>query len=204
MTDRGQIYFGTGFAILRGGLQSQQLILISTDPKEMDMSHSIGTTPVEDVMTKVLVTVEPTDRMKEVAKILDEHDINAAPVVDEFGKCIGIVTSHDLVEFESTRREIDNELRHGEYYNLAKYEGVAKPGWPTNFDRVDFNMTRLLTTAEPWHPLSRIATAMCEKHIHHVLILDDDQQPIGMISALDILSHMTGAPLNLHSVKAKQ
>lgn len=52
-----------------------------------------------DVMTPDPVTCEPTDRIRQVAKIMKQHDVGAVPVVDSptSKRLVGMVTDRDLV-----------------------------------------------------------------------------------------------------------
>lgn len=160
------------------------------------MSASIGTTRVEDIMMTNVVTVSGIDKMEDVAEVFETQDINAAPVVDPDGKCIGIITSHDLVEYEATRVEMANELRHGYQYDLAKYGDGSSPKVPgKQFNEVNFHMTRTVQTVDRHHPLSRVVRVMCSRHIHHAIVLDEETKPIGIVSSLDILGHILGVPV---------
>ena len=49
-----------------------------------------------DLMTKPVVTVSPDTPVNEVARILLDHGIAAAPVVDAAGIAIGMVSGGDL------------------------------------------------------------------------------------------------------------
>jgi len=158
--------------------------------------NSIGTTRVEEVMITTILVVNETDKMEDVATLFKTKDINAAPVVDSKGSCIGIVTSHDLVEYESVRKAMQNELNHGMNYNMAHYGDGAEFRLPGQFfDEVGFHMTKALETASPQDPLSRVAKKMCSKHIHHVLVLDETKKLLGMLSSLDVLGFVIGEPV---------
>lgn len=52
---------------------------------------------VRDVMTPELVTVRPTTPIKEVARLLIEHDISGMPVVEDNGHVVGVVSEGDLI-----------------------------------------------------------------------------------------------------------
>ena len=160
------------------------------------MDSSIGTTRISEVMTSLVLTANATDQMENLARVFEEQDINAAPVVDESGKCVGIITSHDLVEFEAARQLMQNEISHGYYYNLAHYGDGASEAIPgLNFNEVGFHMTKTLETVGHDEPLSSAARKMCQKHIHHLIVLDQDQKPAGILSTLDILGHLLGEPI---------
>ena len=50
-----------------------------------------------DVMVSPVITVKPSSSVREVAKIFLERRISAAPVVDDQGKLVGIVSEGDLL-----------------------------------------------------------------------------------------------------------
>ncbi len=50
-----------------------------------------------DIMTKEVVTVTPQTGVRELAALLLDRKISGAPVVDEAGKVLGVVTESDLV-----------------------------------------------------------------------------------------------------------
>src|SRR3990172_4602125 len=54
----------------------------------------------KDIMTKEVVTVKPEMTIEELARLFTKHDISGAPVVDEAGGLIGIVTENDLIKME--------------------------------------------------------------------------------------------------------
>jgi len=52
---------------------------------------------VRDVMETDPVTVSPDDDIESVVRLLREHGLPGVPVVNEGGRCVGIVTENDLV-----------------------------------------------------------------------------------------------------------
>ena len=155
--------------------------------------RSLDIANVEDVMIRQLVVVKASNSMVEVANVFVEHDINSAPVMNESGRCVGIITSHDLVEYESVRQDVQNELRHGEVFDSAHYGNGIELRFPgARFDEAGFHMTKSIQTAKIGDPLSQVASRMCSRHIHHVLVLDELDKPVGMLSSLDVLAYLTG------------
>lgn len=55
-------------------------------------------TPVERIMVREVHTVQPYTTVGEAAKLLLDHHVSQAPVVDERGKLLDLVTDLDLVE----------------------------------------------------------------------------------------------------------
>jgi CBS domain-containing protein len=52
---------------------------------------------VREIMDADPVTVGPTDDVETVVRLLRRHELPGVPVVNEGGRCVGIVTEADLV-----------------------------------------------------------------------------------------------------------
>jgi CBS domain-containing protein len=52
---------------------------------------------VRDIMDSDLPTVTPTDTVEHVVHVLRDHDVPGVAVVNEGGRCVGVVTQADLV-----------------------------------------------------------------------------------------------------------
>jgi CBS domain-containing protein len=52
---------------------------------------------VRDYMELDPVTVRPDAKAEDVARLLSAHELHGVPVVNEAGRCVGIVTENDLV-----------------------------------------------------------------------------------------------------------
>ncbi len=55
---------------------------------------------VQDIMTKDLITVNPSNTLEEAADVMVNHHIKKLPVI-EGGRLIGIVTATDLISYEN-------------------------------------------------------------------------------------------------------
>ena len=53
------------------------------------------------VMTRSLICAKPTMLASEAARMLLQHNVSCLPVIDDAGKCIGIVTWRDLLRWAS-------------------------------------------------------------------------------------------------------
>lgn len=51
----------------------------------------------EDIMTRDVITVNPSIKIKSLAKLLIDNQISGAPVVTKGGKILGIVSEGDIV-----------------------------------------------------------------------------------------------------------
>lgn len=89
--------------------------------------------PLNEIMTTELVTVSPQLSLQEVARVLAEAGISGAPVVSG-QELVGVISSTDLVEFETTNpgspRQRDDGSDWGEIETGPVLDGSdeAEPG----------------------------------------------------------------------------
>jgi CBS domain-containing protein len=69
---------------------------------------------VQDVMTKTVRPVAPGDDLATAAMVLWDHDCGAAPVVDEAGKVVGVITDRDICMAAATKLRSPVEITVGE------------------------------------------------------------------------------------------
>ncbi|MEU6370461.1 CBS domain-containing protein [Streptomyces sp. NPDC046931] len=79
---------------------------------------------VGDLMTPTAVSVRPGTTFKEIARLLDEYDITAVPVVDDDGRPVGVVSEADLLRKQTTG---DVGSTAGEL--MTSPAVVAEPEW---------------------------------------------------------------------------
>jgi CBS domain-containing protein len=107
-----------------------------------------------DVMVSPVITVKPSSSVKEVAKIFLERRISAAPVIDDQGKLVGIVSEGDLMH----RAEAGTE-RHRSWWlqALTAEETLAAEYVKAYGRKVADVMTHDVITAAPDTPLHEVA-----------------------------------------------
>ncbi len=66
---------------------------------------AIGMRQIKEVMTTRVVTVTPSTPFKEAVEVLAAHKVAAAPVVDEDGWVVGVVSEADLLLKEEYPRD---------------------------------------------------------------------------------------------------
>jgi arabinose-5-phosphate isomerase len=65
--------------------------------RTLDRAIDIHRTPVGEVMTARCKTIEPHQLAVEALKLMEDHKVNALPVVDEGGRLVGALNMHDLL-----------------------------------------------------------------------------------------------------------
>jgi CBS domain-containing protein len=138
------------------------------------------------VMTRQPITAGPTMSVREIAKLLLEHRISAAPVVDASGALLGIVSEGDLVG----RRDIDRDERASWWLEmLAEGEDIAPEllAYVRSGGRsVRDLMTRKVVTVEEETSLSEVARLLEQHHVKRVPVLRQGRV-VGIVSRADLV-----------------
>lgn len=82
------------------GLSTLLLALVQMQKARSDFKKElkkITSTKIKDVMTKHVITVSSSQTIIDVAEIMEKHDVNRLPVVDD-GKIVGIVARADIIK----------------------------------------------------------------------------------------------------------
>jgi len=143
---------------------------------------------VADVMNRQVVPVQAQQTMSEAAELFVSRRISGAPVVDEMGRCVGILSAADFVCRESA-------AAHGSTFHAACEKAVVRqsPNGPWVIqdvlsDRVSAHMTPAVQTVDSNSPLVEAGRIMCTQHIHRLPVLDAAGHPLGMLTSLDIVA----------------
>jgi CBS domain-containing protein len=127
-----------------------------------------------ELMSRPVMTVATDATTKQVAKMLVDNDITAAPVVDENGRLAGIVSEADLI-----RGQIQPDARA----HLTNLTDLTTPQ-PRSVAEV---MTRDVICIPPFADAADIAALMLKEGIKSVPVVKDDA-PVGMVSRRDLLA----------------
>ena len=143
----------------------------------------------KDIMNPNVVTVTDTMDLREAAKIFVEERISGAPVVDELGNLVGVISQSDLVEYElATERELTVEAP----FFRRPYDDALDPSRgfqieELSSDTVKDVMTPYLITIKEDTPIRVVAARMAECGVHRVIVVDEDEQIRGIVTSLDVL-----------------
>jgi CBS-domain-containing membrane protein len=139
---------------------------------------------VGDVMHREVIEVLVNQSMTEAAKVLGEHEISGAPVVDETGRCVGMLSAVDFVR---------REARLGEIRYLTGCPTQAAEIRSESDESVFPYMSGAVQSVHAKVPLMEAARIMCQEHIHRVPVLDARGRAIGMVTAMDLVAAMVQA-----------
>lgn len=146
-----------------------------------------------DVMVSPVHTVKPDALVTDVARLFLERRIGAAPVVDDRGTLVGIVSEGDLLH----RAEIGTGRRHAWWLKLLADNQVFATEYVKEHARhVGDLMTRSVITAAPDTPLDVIAALLERNGIKRVPIVQDGRL-VGLVSRANLIQALAASGAEL-------
>jgi CBS domain-containing protein len=135
-----------------------------------------------------VVAVTPDDTIEHVLHVLRDHELPGVPVVNEGGRCVGIVTENDLVIADDER---DLHLPHmislfgGVVFlePLSRFEDRLRKA---TADRVEDMMTADPITVDAEADV-RDAARLIAEHGHNRLPVVQHGRCVGVVTRLDVL-----------------
>jgi CBS domain-containing protein len=150
----------------------------------------------EDLMQTPVVTVGIDDPLASTFRLFADEEISGAPVVDEYGKVVGVVSIRDLLRSSNEEQDLMQTdldfFRDGLAY--AKSEQMM-----SNLDyeeRLSQKMVSDVMTADViavrrQTPVAEVVKTILENRIHRVLVVDESQNGTtlaGLISLFDLVA----------------
>lgn len=147
-----------------------------------------------ELMSSNPVSLRKGASVHEAIALLTDRNFDAAPVIDENGRPIGVVTVTDILVHD---REYARFLKTGDSTPKSDME-IYGDRLPEDFgieivDRtsVEEIMTPTVFTVEENTPASVAVHKMLDLHVHHLFVADRDGVLIGVISSCDVLRRLT-------------
>lgn len=151
---------------------------------------SEGTLPdlvAAEIMTSPAIACHVNAYFEEVADLLADEGISGAPVVDDHGTVIGVISERDLAHALGgplvrlcLRRPLHRGTHPQDVWDL-----------PRDDRRVETIMSRAAITARPETPLHTLAEIMFKEQINRIPILNHGRLE-GIVSRGDILAAIAG------------
>ncbi len=148
-----------------------------------------------DLMTPTPVSIRADATVKEAAAFLVDKGFSAAPVIDEAGRPVGVLSQSDIVVHD--REKVEYVSANPEYYERGDLSRRSAKALPTGFEVVDVDrtqvrdiMTPVVFSVAPETPADKVVADMLGLKVHRLFVVDSAGVLVGVISALDMLRHL--------------
>ena len=162
---------------------------------EMPRPVTLQAETAADLMTPNPLSVRDTASVREAVAFLIDKGISGAPVIDEAGRPVGVLTQTDIlihdrqtVEHMAPGRPVLEEFESGAPLPRSRWGEFQ-------IERVDPTPVRELMTPAVFSvglhtPARTVVEEMCDLHVHRLFVVDGNGVLVGVVSALDVLRHL--------------
>jgi CBS domain-containing protein len=148
-----------------------------------------------DLMTPNPVSLEANALVGEAIALLVDRGISAAPVIDDAGRPIGVLSRSDILVHDRACSERPGT--DADYYHRAELTTRTGERLPGGFqvERVDRATVRDLMTpavfaVAPESSAAEVVREMLALKVHRLFVVDTFGVLLGVISALDVLKRL--------------
>jgi CBS-domain-containing membrane protein len=153
----------------------------------------------KDLMSDVMTTIPRDMGMQAAARWLSQIHISGAPVVDDQGRCVGVLSSSDFVACCAANHTPCTKHRAEANRGPCAFPDCVSSEWQmvnvaeSVESLVCDHMTPDPATARPETTITQLARMMRDAHIHRLIIVDDQRRPLGIVSTTDIVAAVARA-----------
>lgn len=140
-----------------------------------------------ELMSTQVVMIPQEMSLCGAARLLGRAHVHGAPVIDAMGKCIGVVSATDFLHWMEKPLARTSHV-HNSPCNA--WQIVEENHDATVIGDV---MTRDVVKVNRLTRLADLARMMLDAHLHRVIVVDDDDRPVGVVSATDVLAAVVRA-----------
>ncbi len=148
-----------------------------------------------DVMTRDVVTLSPDMTLEAAAERLVQRAISGAPVVDERGRLVGILSESDILRRlkEIAEESLGKRYLASRIHSLdllaflgeRRREAVEAVYHELRISRVGDVMTKHVESVKPTDSLESVAAAMIEHDVNRLPVVDAGRV-VGIITRADL------------------
>jgi len=136
-----------------------------------------------DLMSRDVTMIPQTMSLRTAARLLSKAHVTGAPVVDDQGRCAGVLSATDFMHW--SEKETPACAKAGpETPCVCEWEVGRLSDLPA--DRVEGYMTTDPVTVPPGALITELARMMLDAHIHRVIVVDEAGRPVGVVSSMDV------------------
>jgi CBS domain-containing protein/predicted MFS family arabinose efflux permease len=149
---------------------------------------------VKDFMIRDVVSIRPEATIKDLLKLMIEHNIGGVPVVDNHNKLIGIVSDGDIIRYLAPKEGSARDF----IYSVLVEEGETEQD--VLVEKINTNVAHIIAgsilhkkqlyTVEKGDTFEKAMNILSKHHFKKLPVLDCDGKVIGIISRGDLTNNL--------------
>jgi CBS domain-containing protein len=143
-----------------------------------------STLTARDLMTGTVESIPQEMSLRAAAHLLSQARISGAPVVDELGRCVGVLSASDFVHLAE---QGDRAGASGPSSTCVCSDWQVMDVDRLARDQVRWHMSARPITVSPGTRIAELARRMTEARVHRLIVVDALGRPIGIVSGTDIV-----------------
>ena len=141
-----------------------------------------------DLMAPDPISIRAAASACEAMALFTEKGIHAAPVIDEAGRPIGVLSRSDLLV-----HQVEHDKNRGgkpDYFYAPTFKTESEPGPKSTTSTAVDLMTPAVFAVSPDTPIKRVVSDMVGLHVHRLFVVDEAGVLVGVISTMDLLKNL--------------
>ncbi len=146
-----------------------------------------------EMMSSNPVSIRDSASVQEAVALFTDKGFSAAPVIDEAGRPVGVLSRADIIVHDRERPEyVAPEYYEETATTLPSGEPAPRSMHLGSVDstRVSDIMTPVVFSVAPGTPAARVVEDMVSLKVHRLFVVDEFGVLVGVISALDVLKNL--------------
>ena len=142
-----------------------------------------------DIMSRDLITVKPDTAVATAWQLLRKHKISMLPVVNDEQHLLGVIATVDFLK----------NLKVPHYWGLLRHVNqlLLRNKHSSQYKRnVADIMVSKLTVAHEHEHIAALVPVLSDQGLHHIPVLNDQQQLVGVITQSDLIAALFNANLD--------
>jgi CBS domain-containing protein len=135
------------------------------------MLATVAVRSVAELMTRDPVLAHIDMPLIEAAQLMEFYQVSGLPVIDWSGACVGVISQTDLLHARTT--------------------AALREDWPGL--KVRHLMTEPAVTMRSTATIDEAGELMDRLRIHRVVVVNGDDEPIGLLSVTDLVRSLASA-----------
>jgi CBS domain-containing protein len=170
---------------------------ISRDPQgsaARDCHVTLQAQTAGELMTAQVVSIDQSAPLRQAVATLVDRKFSAAPVIDEAGRPVGVVSMTDILIHD--RNAVAYARPIPEYYLKSDLQAaIGEPAGGFQVEVADATpvrdiMTPILFSVRPDTPTRQVIEEMLQLRVHRLFVIDAAGVLVGVISMSDVMRRL--------------